>query len=95
MKYMPVTLAVHGRGLLLWCPGCEETQIIDQRWSWEIGGNGALTVEPSILLTGGRHPDHRCHAYIRNGAWEFLPDSTHALAGQTVPVVDIPPEVFG
>jgi hypothetical protein len=28
-----------------------------------------------------------CHSYIRNGRIEFLPDCTHARAGQTV---DIP-----
>ncbi len=30
-----------------------------------------------------------CHSYIRDGMIEFLPDSTHALAGQTVPLPEI------
>lgn len=29
---------------------------------------------------------YRCHSFIRNGYIEFLNDSTHKLAGQTVPV---------
>jgi len=30
-----------------------------------------------------------CHSFIRDGMIEFLNDSTHALAGQTVPLGDI------
>ncbi|MDI4666585.1 ammonia monooxygenase [Xanthobacter autotrophicus] len=32
----------------------------------------------------------RCHSFVRDGRIEFLPDSTHALAGQTVPLPDFP-----
>ena len=28
----------------------------------------------------------RCHSYVKDGNIEFLPDSTHALAGKTVPL---------
>jgi hypothetical protein len=28
--------------------------------------------------------DTRCHSFVRNGAIQFLPDCTHALAGKTV-----------
>jgi hypothetical protein len=30
-----------------------------------------------------------CHSYVRDGRIEFLPDCTHALAGQTVDLPDI------
>ena len=30
-----------------------------------------------------------CHSYVRDGMIEFLHDSTHALAGQTVPLLDV------
>ncbi|NMW24036.1 ammonia monooxygenase [Rhodanobacter denitrificans] len=30
-----------------------------------------------------------CHSYVRDGRIEFLPDSTHALAGKTVELPDI------
>jgi len=40
-----------------------------------------------------RHPDepspfkcHRCHSFVRGGMIEFLSDSTHHLAGKTVPL---------
>jgi hypothetical protein len=32
----------------------------------------------------------RCHSYVRDGKIEFLNDSTHKLAGQTVPLPDMP-----
>lgn len=31
-----------------------------------------------------------CHSFVRGGRWEFLSDSTHGLAGQTVDVVPLP-----
>lgn len=40
-----------------------------------------------------KHPDaptsfkcFRCHSFVKAGQIEFLADSTHALAGQTVPI---------
>lgn len=35
-----------------------------------------------------------CHSFVRDGSWQFLPDSTHDLAGQTVPCVPIPGGFF-
>lgn len=32
----------------------------------------------------------RCHSYVRNGNIEFLPDCSHELAGQTVPLPPFP-----
>src|SRR5690348_8288385 len=44
-----------------------------------------------------KHPDkpsrfecHRCHSFLRDGMWQFLSDCSHALAGQTVPMIDLP-----
>lgn len=34
--------------------------------------------------------DTICHSFVRDGQWQFLPDSTHVLSGQTVPCVPIP-----
>ena len=31
-----------------------------------------------------------CHSFLRDGRWEFLNDSAHHLAGQTVDMVDLP-----
>ena len=32
----------------------------------------------------------RCHTFVRGGMVEFLPDCTHDLAGQTLPLPDLP-----
>lgn len=31
-----------------------------------------------------------CHSFLRSGRWEFLSDSAHRLAGQTVDMVPLP-----
>jgi len=33
---------------------------------------------------------HRCHSFVIDGRIQFLGDSTHALAGQTVDLPDLP-----
>lgn len=38
-----------------------------------------------------REPSHgNCHSFLRAGRWEFLSDSAHHLAGQTVDMVPLP-----
>ena len=41
---------------------------------------------------GRKAPFHcfRCHSFVRAGVIEFLADCTHALAGQKVPLPDLP-----
>jgi hypothetical protein len=61
-------------------------------WQWD-GDMVRPTVSPSILVqydgadagTGGA-PSRRCHLFVRGGSIEYCSDSTHALAGQTVPM---------
>lgn len=40
---------------------------------------------------------HRCHSFVRDGMMQFLGDTSHSLAGQTVPVPDWPyaPGTYG
>lgn len=55
-------------------------------------------VEPSCWCTyNAEHPDETdpfycmvCHSFVTDGMIQFLGDSTHALAGQTVPLADFP-----
>lgn len=55
---------------------------------------------PKFEKRRDRHPDiapgehTTCHSFVRDGQWQFLPDSTHVLAGQTVPCVPIPDHFF-
>lgn len=37
----------------------------------------------------------RCHTFITGGMVQFLADCAHALAGQTLPLPDLPPEYRG
>lgn len=83
-------------GYLLWCPGCGFPHPVDVRHpkrSWTFNGSlTAPTFSPSLLVYGDhelgvKDPTRpRCHSFIRDGRIQFLGDSTHALAGQTVPL---------
>lgn len=84
-----------------WCQGCEEmhaVRVVPDRdrplWAWD-GNVDAPTFSPSVLVTlhdpDGELPDERCHTFIKAGMVQFLGDCTHALAGQTLPLPDLPP----
>jgi len=88
-------------GYAHWCPGCghmhqiavETPQRNGARWSFD-GNTAAPTFSPSANCSWG-WPDKpetqgRCHYFIKAGRIEFCSDSTHALAGQSVPLPDIP-----
>jgi hypothetical protein len=72
-----------------YCPGCERRHTINQTWEFD-GNYEAPTFSPSVLTYGSPWQTEvpRCHSFIRAGRIEFLSDSTHKLAGQTV---DLPP----
>jgi hypothetical protein len=82
-----------GRGqvYLYWCPGCAENHqiIVGPGW-WGFDGNQQTpTVDGSVLVRGvvQGEADGVCHSFIRAGRIEYLSDSTHSLAGQTVPML--------
>lgn len=90
--YLSSKLRDTGDGAILhWCPGCKSRHIIETLepngngavWSWD-GNAEAPTFSPSINIVG------RCHYFIRAGMIEFCGDSRHHLAGQVVPLPDIP-----
>lgn len=72
----------------MWCPACDDAVRITNSWSW----NGDLekpTFQPSILTTGGPNKI-QCHSFLTDGVWNFLGDCTHAMANQSVPMVELP-----
>ena len=85
----------HG-GYLHWCPGCNEVHFIAVERpggpQWTFDGNAEQpTFSPSVRVTwhGGYGPERStkvCHYFIHAGQIEFCGDSTHALAGKTVPL---------
>lgn len=88
-------------GFSHFCPGCEELHHIWVTAShpkgpwWEFDGRvDSPTFSPSIRIVwadpDGEFPDECCHYFIVAGRIQFCADSTHALAGQTVPLPPLP-----
>ena len=88
-------------GFCHWCPGCGEPHHIyvsaghpnAPRWEFD-GRVHCPTFSPSVRITwrdpDGELPDEICHYFITAGQIQFCADSTHALAGQTVPLPPLP-----
>lgn len=81
---------------VFWCPGCncshgfktkETTDNLHHQWKWN-GDMEKPTVTPSIG-TFMDLPNQRCHLFMKNGQLQFLSDSFHFLAGQTIDMVDV------
>lgn len=101
-----VLRSAEGGGLLFWCPGCDELHVVHvgegPRPRWGYNGNPERpTFTPSILVRTGRavdpsfvpepgDPPEVCHSFVTDGRIQFLGDCTHALAGQTVDLPEIP-----
>lgn len=82
-----------GRLLVYWCPGCDGAHAVplDNRnaqgalWRWD-GRIDAPTLAPSVHV--GKGGEFECHHFVTEGQIQYCTDSYHALAGQTVPMVD-------
>jgi hypothetical protein len=105
MKAMTRMIDEHGmeyQCLIFICPGCTEmlggsglhmlpvnTNVKTPAWTWD-GNLEAPTLDPSILTHGRHETNDRCHSFLRAGVFEYLEDCTHTLAGQHVPMPDLP-----
>lgn len=77
------------------CVGCQQwhsfrTDSVQPNvpmWTWNKDMNRP-TFTPSLLVNGN-DPAARCHLFVRDGKIEYLGDSHHSLAGQTVDMVEI------
>ncbi len=86
---------------LIFCPGCQCAHGPNEGWTFN-GDFERPTFHPSILVKSvrGLRPDGSgseedgtlersvCHSFVTDGRIRFLPDSTHALSGQTVDLPD-------
>lgn len=97
---MKKAIASTGReSLFFFCPGCEiyHSFIVkvgepgDPLWQWN-GDMERPTFSPSLGVNLRTPGALRCHSFVRDGKIQFLTDSEHALAGQTV---DIPDHEWG
>ena len=85
-----IVCAIRSGRLWMQCPGCNDLHAVTlDGWDVDTGDLDRPTVSPSILVRGGSE-GITCHSFLRAGVWEFLPDSTHTLAGQSVPMVPLP-----
>ena len=72
---------------LFWCPGCDEAHQVSDKW--DVIDTEAGTISPSVLVQGANELGRTvCHSFVTAGRIQFLEDSTHALAGQTVDLPD-------
>jgi len=94
----------HGPTHAHWCPACATMHdfAVEQPFRngarWTFNGNGdAPSFSPSMNISIGPYSDgtiFRCHYFLTVGRIQYLPDSTHAMAGQTVDCPDVPQEVL-
>lgn len=79
-----------------WCPACGFIHQLDERW--KVGGTPeSPTVEGSYLQYGSEadlEAMPRCHLFIRDGQLQYLSDCSHSMAGQTIPMPDLPRWVY-
>lgn len=97
---------VEGGGLLFWCQGCRESHLVrvgdgpGPRWHWN-GDVERPVFTPSVLVRGVQFLSDEqtvplvCHSYVgcngaRPGEIVYLSDCTHELAGQVVPLAELP-----
>jgi len=78
------------------CPTDHKHIVACEVVNCEVRSHAVISESPLVL---GHHNGHvaeqgNCHSFVRNGQWEFLSDSAHTLAGQTVPMVPLPDWLF-
>lgn len=76
------------------CPGCDDTHHFytkyrgNTKFEWTFNGDvDKPTFTPSLLLS---RPGKRCHLFVTDGKIIYCGDCDHKLAGQTVPMEDLP-----
>jgi len=57
-------------------------------WTWN-GSTEAPDLKPSLLTRMGRDGAVVCHSWVNDGKVQFLSDSTHEFAGQTLDLLDV------
>lgn len=64
-------------------------------WTWN-GDIDKPTLRPSLLTKmDWKEPPVICHCFVNDGLVQFLTDSTHSFAGQTVPLIELEGELEG
>jgi hypothetical protein len=105
MKLRKLERQVDGKpvvyGYAFFCPACNEDHWVNPRgldpkkpnegWQVKFAETDKPTIHPSLKVTGiQNHLTTICHLFVKEGKIEYQKDCTHALKGQTVPMVDRP-----
>ena len=89
-------------GFAHWCPACEEMHAfatdgpnsMGAQWTWNHSVERPSFSPSMNIRTYGGEPGAEvkevCHYFLKDGQIQYLGDCTHALAGQTVPLPDLP-----
>lgn len=80
------------RAYFHWCPGCEKMHPLPDQWIFD-GNLEQPSFTPSFKHTMGRG-GRTCHYTLSQGTLNFCDDSTHILAGKSVPLPDLPIHSF-
>lgn len=99
----------YGGHIAHWCSACRQLHefAVDRpfrngaRWSFS-GPADAPTFTPSMNIRIGPYPDSSkkagqievCHYLVNHGRIQYLADCTHAMAGQTIEMPDLPQDVL-
>lgn len=104
MELITPKLGRSSGGYWHYCPGCKNDHYIatDKPLAngacWKFSGTiGEPTFTPSVRIYIQKTDDYpatTCHYNITKGEIQFHADSTHELAGQKVPLPDIPAKHF-
>lgn len=82
-----------------WCPGCDSAHVVSDAWQVDVNA-ATITpsvlvhgrkrfIDESLWGSALLGPSNitdvpQCHSFVTNGRIQYLGDSTHSLAGQTV-----------
>lgn len=86
---MPTVSLAEGNRVHFRCPGCDDVHTLStDQWTWN-GDIKRPTFSPSVLVRydvspPNEHLSTSCHSFVTDGQIQYLADSTHHLAGQTV-----------
>lgn len=97
-------------GYIHYCPACEEAHSYrtdgQGKANWTFNGNAERpSFTPSMLIRWGAKvpgyenwkddPGGTCHYFLTDGQISYCGDSTHALAGKTVALPELPDWMAG
>lgn len=98
MSALSAKLRRADKGHIHWCPGCQERHFIPDSWTFN-GDIEKPTFTPSVNISANYGPlakkpgPYCCHYNLTAGVLQYHGDCSHAMAGTSVPLPDMPENV--